>query len=66
MSNDVSHHATLQSLEIFSKAVFEKIDVDEKVLMRQLAQCCMDPYMELAATELDCWPITPKPLKADG
>ena len=30
MSNDVSHHATLQSLDAFSRTVFEKIDVDAK------------------------------------
>lgn len=30
MSNDVNHHATLQSLETFSRTVFEKIDVDAK------------------------------------
>ena len=30
MSNDVSHHATLKSLETFSRTVFEKISVDSK------------------------------------
>ena len=66
MSNDVSHHATLQLLKTFSKAVFEKIDVDEESSDAATRAMLHDSYMELTATELDCWPITPKPLKADG